>query len=152
MPAPFGSREEAFNERVLEMLDAMSEQYPSLSAHVDLWRPAVVNRIGYLDQQTEVWIRLDEAVPAFFVETMERWYDKEVGIVKENFNYIVLPSGYELEPDDHVLIDGTPWMVIQSAEQAGIAKIKVDKLKSRFIMPARYTPTYRQLGMKARIA
>jgi len=147
-----GSKEAVFRTRILEVLASMALQFPSLSVRIDLWRPAIVNRGEYADQQVEVWIRLDEEVPAFYVETMERWFEKEIGIIRENVNYVILPAGFDLEPDDHVILNGESWMVIQSAEQAGISKVKIDIRKSRFVAPARTEPTYRQMTMKARIS
>jgi hypothetical protein len=150
----YDSKESLIRDRMLEILAALQLQYPSLSVTIDLWRPKVVtpSSSGFADEGIEVWIRLDENVPAFFVETMERWYEEAVGIINQNTNYIILPAGHDLEPDDHIILNGESWMVIDSAEQAGISKLKVDKQKSRFKAPSRVVPVYRELGMKARIA
>lgn len=152
-----GAKEEAFGARVYEILGGLAEQYPSLSVTVDLWRPTIVSQMAseYSDDKAEVWVRLDEAVPAFFIETMERWYEVGVGLVRENYNYVILPGDYNLEPDDHIIMENTAWMVVASADQAGIAKLRVDKTKSRFKNPprliSRATQTYRQCTLRALI-
>jgi hypothetical protein len=152
MRYPTGSQEEAFRERVYEILGALALQWPSLSVRVDLWRQGVVSQAdGYSDTQVEVWIRLAENVPAFRVSTVDRWYQKEEGVIYMNQDWLILPAHYTLEPTDNVIVDGIAWMVIDSAEQAGVSKVKIDLAKSRFKMPARTLPTYRQMGMKARI-
>lgn len=152
MRYPTGSQEEAFRERVYEILGALAEQWPSLSVRVDLWRQGVVSQTdGYSDTQVEVWIRLAENVPAFRVSTVDRWYQKEEGVLYMNQDWVILPAHYTLEPTDNVIIEGIAWMVIDSAEQAGVSKVKIDLAKSRFKMPPRTAPTYRQIGMKAKI-
>ena len=152
MRYPTGSQEEAFRERVYEILGALAEQWPSLSVRVDLWRQGVVSQTdGYSDAQVEVWIRLAENVPAFRVSTVDRWYQKEEGVIYMNQDWVIIPARYTLEPTDNVIIDGVAWMVIDSAEQAGVSKVKIDLEKSRFQMPPRTDPTYRQMTMKARI-
>lgn len=147
-----GSKEAAFRDRVLEILDALAVQWPSLSVHVDLWRIGVVNpTTDYSDKQVQVWVRLAEEVPAFFVTTAERWYQADVGVIRMQVNWIITPALYSLEADDVVILNGEAWMVVEAAEQAGISKLKIDHVKSRFIAPPRTDPTYRQMGMKARI-
>jgi hypothetical protein len=149
-----GSKEAIFRARVLEILGALALQWPSLSVTVDLWRPMVISHTAdeYSDATVERWIRLGESVPAFFVESQERWFEKDVGIIRENQNWVIIPGGYELEPDDHIILKGRPWMVIKAAEQAGISKIQVDLQKSRFVAPARTEAVNRLLGIKVLIA
>lgn len=147
-----GSKEFAFRGRVLEILDALALQWPSLSVRVDMWRISVVNpTTDYSDKQVQVWVRLAENVPAFFVTTAERWYQKEEGVIHMNVEWIITPDLYDMEPDDVVILNGSSWMVVEAAEQAGISKLKIDHVKSRFIAPPRTDPTYRQMTMKARI-
>jgi len=119
---------------------------------VDVWRPKVVSLAEFADEGKEVWIRLEENVPAFFLEDMDRWFDKEVGIILQDNHNLLLPDGLDIHPDDHVILNGESWMVVGSADQAGIAKVKIDKPKSRFRMPARTAPTYREVGVKVKIA
>jgi hypothetical protein len=147
-----GSKEAIFRERVLEIMDALSLQWPSLSVHVDFWRLSVINPTNdYPDKQIERWVRLAENVPAFWVSTVERWYQKEEGIIRMNINWVITPALYDLEPSDHVIINGGPWMIIEATEQAGIGKLKIDRVKSRFKAPLRTDATIRQLTIKARI-
>ena len=147
-----GSQEAIFRGRVLEILGALALQWPSLSVTVDFWRLGVVSQSDdYSDKQKEVWVRIAENVPAFFVSTVERWYQKEEGIIRMNADWLIIPALYNMEPSDHVIINGEPWMVTDSAEQAGIGKLKIDRPKSRFKAPARTAPTYRQLTIKAKI-
>lgn len=146
-----GSKEAAFNARILEILEGMALQYPSLSVLIDIWRPCVVNKSGYADTQTEVWVRLAENVPAFHVNTFERWYEKEVGVLISPVAYVILPDVFNIEPEDHIILKGVPHMVITTAEQAGVSKIKIEKQKSRFVHPPRSAPTYRQMTIKARL-
>jgi hypothetical protein len=148
-----GSKEAVFRGRVLEILTALALQYPSLSVTVDLWRLGVINGgdSDYPDDTVEKWIRIAENVPAFFVSTAERWYQKEEGIIRMNVDWVITPALYNMEPSDHVIIGGEPWMVVETAEQAGISKLKIDKVKSRFVAPSRSDPTYRQMSIRARI-
>lgn len=149
-----GSKEAIFRARVLEILGALAAQWPSLSVTVDLWRPLVISHTAdeFSDATVERWIRLGEAVPAFFVETQERWFEKDIGIIRQNQNWVIIPSGHGLETDDHIILNGRPWMVLESADQAGISKVKVDLQKSRFMAPPRTDPTNRLLGIKASIS
>jgi hypothetical protein len=148
-----GSKEAVFRGRVLEILNAMALQYPSLSITVDLWRLGVVSgaESQYPDDMVERWIRIAENVPAFFVSTAERWYQKEEGIIRMNVDWVITPALYDMEPSDHVIINGEAWMVVETAEQAGISKLKIDKVKSRFKAPPRTDPTIRQMAMRAKI-
>ena len=147
-----GSKEAIFQTRILEILNALALQYPSLSITIDLWRLTTVTQTNsqYSDDLIERWVRIAENVPAFFISTAERWYQKEEGIICMNTNWVILPA-YDTEPNDHIIMDGESWMVIETAEQMGIAKLKVDKPKSRFVMPPRTDPTFRQTTIKARI-
>ncbi len=147
-----GSKEAIFRDRVLEILDALALQWPSLSVHVDFWRPTVISQSDdYADKQVETWVRLAEEVPAFFVSTVERWYEKDVGIIRMNTDWLIVPALYNLEPNDHVILNGEPWLIFEATEQAGIGKLKIDRVKSRFQAPPRTDPTVRQLAIKARI-
>lgn len=145
------SKEEVFADRMQEILASMAEQWPSLSVMVDLWRPCVVSQSEdqFSDDATEVFVRLAEQIPAFFVETSERWFDKELGIIRQNTNHVIIPSGLGIRVDDHVMLNGVPWLITQAAEQAGVAKLTMDKLKSRFVAPARFATVYRQFQAKA---
>jgi len=58
---------------------------------------------------------------------------------------------YNLEPTDHVIINGEAWMVTEFVKQAGISKLKLDRVKSRFKAPPRTDPVYRQMTMRAKI-
>jgi len=147
-----GSKEAVFRDRVLEILDALALQWPSLSVHVDFWRIAIVSSTDdYSDKQTEHWVKLAENVPAFFVSTVERWYQKEEGIIRMNTDWLITPALYNLEPTDHVIVNGEPWMITESTEQAGIGKLKIDRVKSRFKAPPRTDPVYRQMTIRAKI-
>jgi len=147
-----GSKEAVFRDRVLEILDALALQWPSLSVHVDFWRLAVVSQADdFSDKQTEVWVRIAEGIPAFFVSTVERWYQKEEGVIRMNVDWLITPALYNLEPTDHVIINGEAWMVTEFVKQAGISKLKLDRVKSRFKAPPRTDPVYRQMTMRAKI-
>lgn len=149
-----GSKEAVFRDRVLEILEALALQWPSLSVTVDLWRYSVITPplTGYSDSGIERWVRIAENVPAFFISTAERWYQKDEGVIRMNVDWIITPALYDMEPSDHIIINGESWMVIETAEQAGISKLKVDRVKSRFEAPPRTDPTFRQMTMKVRIA
>ena len=148
------SREAVFQARIMEVLGALTKQWPSLSVRIDLWRPAVVSRLAteFGDESTEVWVRLDENVPAFYVQSQERWFEKEVGVIRQMVNSVILPGGIGVRVGDHVFMNGTSWMVVDCADQAGIAKLKIDEQKSRWVPQSRLDPVYRQQGIRARIA
>lgn len=147
-----GTRQAAFRERLLEVLGAMEEQMPEMSVLVELWRPDVVNRVGYADEQEEVWVRLGENIPGFHFETSDRWYEAGVGIIRQNWDWLILPDDLGIKTDDHVIIEGTVYMIKESTEMGGVFKCKIDKQMSRFIRPARTLPVYRQFAVKANIA
>ncbi len=146
------SKESLMRDRLLNVLEVSALQFPSMSVTIDLWRPKVVSRGEFADEGVEVWIRLDEEVPAFFIDKMSRWFDEAVGIIEQTTNSIVLPGGHILKVDDHIILQGEPWIVIGVQDIGGICAARIDKQKSRFQMPARTVPTYREIGMKARIA
>jgi hypothetical protein len=144
--------EQAIRDRLLDVLKTMALLMPSLSVTIEVWRPKVVSVSEFADEGKEVWIRLAENVPAFYLEDMNRWFDKEIGIVLQNDHKLLIPDGCDVRPDDHVIVNGEAWMVVGSVEQAGISQLKIDKAKSRFRVLARELPIYRELGIKVRIA
>jgi len=146
-----GTRQADFRDRLLEVLGAMEEMMPEMSVTVDLWRPDVVDHSGYADEQKEVWVRLGENIPGFRIQTSDRWYEEGVGIIRKNWDWLLLPDDLGVKTDDHVIIEGEVFMISESAEMGGVFKGKIDSQKSRFVPPTRTTPVYRQLGMKARI-
>jgi hypothetical protein len=146
-----GTRQAEFRERLLEVLAAMEEMMPEMTVAVELWRPDVVDHSGYADEQEEKWIRLDENVPGFRFQTRDKWGERGVGIITQNWDWLLLPDDLGIQTGDHVDIDGEIFMISESEEQGGVFKGKIDKQKSRFVRPARTDPTYRQMGMKARI-
>lgn len=144
-----GTRQEEFRARLLEVLAAMEDMMPEMSVTVELWRADVVDHSGYADEQTEVWVRLDENVPGFNFQTPDRWFEQGVGIVRVNYDWLILPDGLGVKTDDHVVFNGESYLISEATEMAGIFKCKIDKRKSRFVQPARALPTYRQMSMKA---
>lgn len=146
------SREEFFRQRLQAVLGVLACQYPSLLVQVDLWRPKVVSDSDeYSDETTESWIRLGENVEAFILDQPERFFQADVGIINQTNRYLLLPEGYGLRPDDHIIVQGQAWLVVESTEQMGVAKVKLDKTKQRFKRPGRFDPTLRELGVKAAI-
>lgn len=148
-PAESCGREAAFKERLRSLLAAMGCQYPSLFITADFWRPKVIsNTDTFADEDRESWIRLDERVAVFKLEQADRFYQDGIGIVNRINQFLLLPSGMDLQPDDHVLIAGEAWLIIEVTEQMGVCKLKIDRPKSRFIRPGRFDPTYREIGIK----
>ncbi len=146
------TKQGAFRARLIQVLGAMADQYPECAVEVELWRPRILNEDGYPDEQTEVWVRLGEDVPGFRVEQGERWFQEGIGVINQVHHLLILPDGFGLRPDDHVVIEGDAWLIIEATEMCGVEKLKLDRVKSRFARPARAEPVYREVGMKARIA
>lgn len=146
-----GTRHAAFRDRLLEVIEALEEMMPEMTVTVELWKPDVVDHSGYADEQTEVWVRLDENVPGFQFQTSDRWFDSALGIIRQNNDWLIVPDNFGTETDVHAIINGTVYLICEYTEMGGIAKCKLDADKSRFVRPARTDPTYRQLGMKALI-
>jgi hypothetical protein len=147
-----GSKEFVLRGRVTEVLNALATLWPELSVTVDFWRLAVISQSDdYSDQQTERWIRIAESVPAFFLSTVERWYQKEEGVIRTHVNWLITKQLYGIEPSDHIILNGEGWMVTEATEQSGVAKMRIDRVKSRFVMPARTAAVNRQLTIKANI-
>jgi hypothetical protein len=146
-----GTRQADFRARLLEVLDAMAEMMPGMVVSVEVWRPAIVDHSGYADEQVEVWVRVDENVPGFRFQTRDRWFELGVGIVRQNWDWLILPDGLSIKTDDHVIIQGDVFMVSESEEQGGVFRCKLNSQMTRFVRPPRSAPTYRQLGMKASI-
>ncbi len=147
------SRELLFTRRVQTMLGALAVQYPTLFVTVDIWRLMVTNSGNgqYIDTETEMQIRLAEGVPAFNYVKEDKLYQAEVGLIRTRVNCLILPSGYDLEPDDHVIIHGRPYIIINARETMGVCCCTIDNPKNRFMVPARNAPTNRIIGMKCNI-
>lgn len=155
------SRQAAMHERFDQVLGALAEQMPDGVKAVELWRPSVVNRSGYADDQTEVWIRLGEDVPAFKGDKPEHFVRTPAGTAfsQTDGNYAVKAKGtllfltdeFGVIPEDHVVIDGEAYIVTEELTGVGFQKLTIEKRGSRFSRPARTEPVYRQMAMKARI-
>lgn len=149
---PGCAREAIFKSRVQTVLGALACQFPSLFIRVDFWRPRVVEITdGYADSDVEKWVRLAESVEAFVLEQPERFFQSEVGIINQTNRFLIIPEGLGLRPDDHVIVQGEAWLIVEAVEQAGVAKVKLDRTKNRFVRPGRFDPTYRQIGVKVAI-
>jgi hypothetical protein len=145
-------REAAFRTRVQGVLAALACQYPSLMVRVDLWRPKVVSHdTRFTDDEIEQWIRLDEQVLCMKLEQIERFYQADVGIINQKNEFILLPEGYGLRPDDHVVIQNVGYLVAEATEQMGVCRLKVTREKSRFTVPGRFDTVYREMGIRARV-
>jgi hypothetical protein len=129
----------------------MQKLMPGMSVTVELWRPDILNHDGYADEQVEVWVRLDENIPGFRFQTSDRWFELGVGIIRQNWDWLILPDDLGVKTDDHVIIKGEVFMIASSEEQGGVFRCKLDSQKIRFVRPPRSAPTYRQMGMKANI-
>ena len=146
------SRQAVMHERFDQVLGALAEQMPDGVKSVELWRPTVVNRSGYADDQTEVWVRLGEDVPAFKGDKPEHYIRTEVGTaIKQKGTLLFLTDEFGLFPDDHIVIDGVAYVVTEELTGMGFQKLTIDRQSSRFSRPARTEPVYRQMAMKARI-
>ena len=152
------TREGAFRGRVQEILRALACQYPSLFFRADFWRIAVVTPIfdgcgeeDFNDQDREVWVRLGEGVNIFTYETRVRFWQAAEGIIWQQIRWMMAPEGLGLEPGDHVVFNGQSFMISDMTSMMGVTKMKIESAKSRFIMPGRDIPTYRQLQVKAAI-
>jgi hypothetical protein len=147
--------------RLAQVLGDLVEQMPDNVKAVDLWRATVVNRGGFADDQTEVWVRMAENVYAFKMEKAEHWILTTAGkMMKPKGTYLLLADDYGLKPDDHIIMDGIPYIIDEEEANSGMQKLTLDKQGSRFVAPTRTTGlgglaaslTYRELGMKARVA
>lgn len=146
------NRQAAFAERVQEVLAALALQWPDCALTVDLWRPAIVtNPTGFADDGVTGWVRLAEAVDGFLLKKKNRWYEQGVGIITQEDTFLILPSGYGLHEQDHAVIGGTSYAMIDIVEQAGVVKAKLDSDISRFSRPTRTAPVYRQCSACVRI-
>lgn len=146
-----GTTQAAMRERLLEVLAAMKDIMPGMAVEVEIWRPDVLNHSGYADEQVEIWVRLDENVPGFRFQTSDRWFELGVGIIRQNWDWLILPDDLGIKTDDHVIIKGEVFMISASEEQGGVFRCKLNSQMPRFIRPPRSAPTYRQMGMKANI-
>lgn len=148
------SRENAFKQRIEQILQALRCQYPSMYVEADFVRPQVVDvdQNEYIDAQPEVWVKLAESVPAFRIDKQERWFQAEIGIINQKNAFLVLPADlYTFAPDDHVIIGSDSFLVEEATIQMGVAKLKLNREKSRYAKPGRFSTVYRTVGIKARI-
>ena len=149
------TRDQLFRERVQQILGTMQAQYPTLFVQVELYRLNVVSFPANesIDDQPEVFIRLDQGpnVTAFNYQTMDRWYQADVGLVQMKVNNLIVPGEYDLQPDDHVIIGGIAYMVVDAQNIMGVCKAKIDLPKARWVKQPRGTPTYRQFLVQAYI-
>jgi len=136
------------------ILACLGSQVPSMFVTVDLWRQTVisVDPTLFADEQVMVWVRLAENVPVMVIESKRRFYKEEIGVINEFSRYLVSADPLFIRPGDHVCYGGESHFISEIETQAGITKAKIEQQKSAFIMPARTDPTYRILGMRARIA
>lgn len=147
------TRQSLFAERLQEVLGVLAEQWPDCAVKVDLWRPSIVtNPTGFADDGVEKWVRLAENIDGFLLRKRTRWYQEGVGVLTNEDDFLLIPSEYGLKEQDHVVIKGTSYSMIEITEQAGIAKAKLDGDSSRFKKPTRTDPVYRQMTMRVLIA
>ena len=146
---PNCSKEHEFNIRTREILAGLRCDYPGLFIYVDFWRLDVVNKPMFSDDGIEVQVRLEENVLAFFDQTLDRWYQKEEGIITQSQSWLLIPEELEVTADDIAVINGVPYLIIEIVKKDGIAKLKIDEQKARWNKPIRFAPTYRQIGVKA---
>ncbi len=147
-----GVRQDTFSLRVRQLLTAMAQQYPVLGVKVDIYRLAVVNATGYPDDDKEVFIRLAEDIQGFNLEHEDKFYQAEVGLVRTRVNWLILPSGFNLEPDDHVVFNGLPYLITEGKEMMGVCRCTLSQPKNRFKRQGRFDPTYRQVNVGCIIA
>lgn len=159
VPGANCSREAMFRLRLRSVLMAIGCQYPALFPTVDAWRYTVVSPFidacgneGFPDQDKQVWVRLGEEIPAFVFDKEEKFYQADVGLIRMIVKWVLLPDGYDIRIDDHIVINGFAYIVVEVLSVMGVTKLKVDLAKSRFQAPARDVPTYRQFEFKAAIA
>lgn len=152
-PGPH-TREALFRIRVQQILKGLAGQYPSVYVTADFWRYTVVSADPntYLDKQPQTWVRLSESIPVFFFEKHERFYQAGTGIINQRKRYVICPDNLGLVSGDTVIVNGNSLMISEHEEMVGVCRLTVEQEKSNFVQPARNAPTYRQLGMKARIA
>lgn len=150
LPAGTCSREEAMKRRFEVFMCRMLALFPSNAKAVDLWRPMEI-RDGKFGQKYTIWIRLAENVSAFLWEKRDKFYQDDVGLVQSKRTVLVVPEGYELRPDDHVVIGNVSHLVIDQKTNFGIQELTIDENQSRFIQPARDEGVHRQMLMGAKI-
>lgn len=148
------TRDDIFRQQIQDKLKALHAQFPSLSLHIDAWRPYIttVDTDEYADEQTEVWVRLGERIPAFLQEVNERWFQPEMGVLNQRVSYLLLHQLYGFRPDDHVIVNGRAYLVVEAVEQMGVSKLKIDRIKQRFEpnnIPGRFAPINRLLYIGA---
>jgi hypothetical protein len=149
------TKEQMFRERVQNLLGSLQGQYPTLFVPVELYRLNVVsfNPTEAIDDMPEVFIRLDPGpgTIGFNYQTMDRWYQADVGLIQQKVNNLIVSGDYDLQPDDHVIIQGVAYMVVDAQNILGVCKAKIDLPKARWNKQPRGTPTYRQIGIQAYI-
>jgi hypothetical protein len=151
-PLPYVSTKEAqITSRFSNLIRQLSRLYPSVAKTVDLWRPMEMSTGPFSGQSITVWTRLEEGINAVHIEKEERFYQAQEGIIWQRVNWLFLPDAYGIGPNDHIVLDGEGWLVIDNVTQQGWAKLTIDKPKSRFRNPAAGSPTYRMSQMKAKI-
>lgn len=150
---PGCSRAEAFKERLAEVLECAAGEFPDLFVTLDAWRPMLLKQTDdYPDERTEVWVRLGESVDAFNIEKYDKLYQAEIGLIRQKVNQLILVDTYNLVPDDHVVINGKAFVIVDEAKKLGMQRATIDASKSRFKIPRRSAPTYRNLQVKAKIS
>lgn len=138
-----------FSQRVRQILGTMAILRPQIMVLVDLYRPAVVDTSDYPDDQSEVFVRLAEDITAYKLVKEDKFYQAEVGLILTRIDFLILPAGFGIEPDDHAVISGVPYLITDSWEEMGVCKAIISQPKNRFIRAGRGTPTYRQTGIGA---
>jgi hypothetical protein len=142
-----GTRSAAFAARLQQVLGALAIMNPAIMCTCDLFRFAVLDNGDYPDEQQEILIRLGENIPACNLEHEDKFLQEGVGLIRTRVNWVILPAGFNLEPDDHILIRGVPYMITEAKEEMGVCRATISQPKNRFVKPARGGITYRQMGI-----
>lgn len=151
-PLPYISTKEAkIASKFENLIKQLKRLYPSVAKTVDAWRPVEMTTGQFGGQSVTVWVRLEDCINAVHIEKQDRWFDAQEGIIHQRINYLFLPDAYGLMPNDHIVLDGEGWLVVDNVTQQGWARLTIDKPKSRFKNPVAGAPTNRIMQMKARI-
>jgi hypothetical protein len=147
-----GTRSDVFAQRVRQILGTLAVMQPALMVSCDLYRLAVVNNLGYSDENTQVLVRLAEGIQGFNLEHEDRLFQQDVGLIRTRVNWLILPAGFGLEPDDQVVINNVPYMITEAKEEMGVCRCTLSQPKNRWVKPAHGATAFRQIGIGCYIA
>jgi len=141
------SKDDAIQQRTLQVIVSMKALYPSRFSFADLWRS-----VQFVTQPvSSYWFRLAEGVEIALTEKNEKWYDEKMGLTFKKAIKAVIPTGAPMQADDEVIVTGKKlgFLVGDVIMQSGVTSLTLDAVQSKFRQPSQGQGTLRMMTIGA---